>query len=77
LRVDGRRGDAAAERRLDEVAAAAELRRDALHALAGYDPDTAREQAVATGRRWFCGIPRRVRAAGSPSPTSRSSGATC
>ena len=40
---------AAAERRLDEVAAfAAELRRDALHALAGYDPDTAREQAVAT-----------------------------
>ncbi|HEV2671701.1 MAG TPA: glycoside hydrolase family 38 C-terminal domain-containing protein [Gemmatimonadales bacterium] len=40
---------ATAERRLNEVAAyAAELRRDALHALIGYDPDTAREQTPAT-----------------------------
>ncbi len=40
---------AAAERRLTDVAAyAAELRRDALHALAGYDPDTIRERATVT-----------------------------
>ncbi|HWC72790.1 MAG TPA: glycoside hydrolase family 38 C-terminal domain-containing protein [Gemmatimonadales bacterium] len=38
----------AAERRLDDVAAyATELRREALHALAGHDPDVAREQALA------------------------------
>ena len=40
---------AAAERRLAEVTAyAAALRRHALYALTGYDPDTAREQAVVT-----------------------------
>lgn len=40
---------AAAERRLAEVTAyAAALRRDALFALTGYDPDIAREQAVVT-----------------------------
>ena len=39
---------AGAEQRLNDVAAyAAELRRDALHALIGYDPDTAREQTPA------------------------------
>jgi alpha-mannosidase len=40
---------AAAERRIAEVTAyATELRRDAMHALAGYDPDRAREQAGAS-----------------------------
>ncbi len=40
---------AAAERRLTDVTAyATELRRDALHALVGYDPDTTREQAAVT-----------------------------